>query len=182
MTRPDLAELERPVRQSRFGDPDGNCFEACIATITGIPLEDIPHFLSDDWYAEYRVWLRAKGWNLIWWDAGAGAEPPGIAIASGTSERGLPHSVVYRDGVLTHDPHPSDAGLSELQYWLLLWPCKDAGLLAYIQDLERALESFICAAHRRDPKDTRHSAAYGYSSDTCKAALAALGSSGGTPE
>lgn len=48
-------------------------------------------------------------------------------------------------------------------------------LLAYIRDLERALESFICAAHRRDPNDTRHSAAFGYSSDTCKAAREVLG-------
>ena len=113
--------LERLVRQTRFGNPDGNCLEACIATITGLALEEIPHFLGDDWFADYRGWLGEKGWNVAWWDAGEGAEPSGLAIASGPSVRGLPHSVVYRDGVF-HDPHPSDAGLIEVQYWLLLWP------------------------------------------------------------
>lgn len=109
-----------PIRQTKFGDPDGNCLEACIATITGLELDEIPHFL-DEWYLEYETWLHALGWRMAWWNAGAGGDPPGLAIANGPSFRGLPHSVVYLDGLLYHDPHPSDAGLVEVRYWILLW-------------------------------------------------------------
>ena len=154
-----LEKAATPISQSRFGDPDGNCFEACVATITGIPLDDIPHFLGDDWYAEYRAWLTGKGWNLIWWDAGTGAEPPGIAIASGPSVRGLPHSVVYRDGALAHDPHPSGAGLLELQYWLLLWPAafpelvREVRALRGIAEAAREQRAKVLAAPWRAPWD-----------------------------
>lgn len=109
-----------PIRQTKFGDPDGNCLEACIATITGLELDEIPHFL-EEWYLEYEKWLRGRGWLIAWWNAGAGGDPPGLAIANGPSFRGLPHSVVYLDGLLYHDPHPSDAGLVEVRYWILLW-------------------------------------------------------------
>ena len=79
----------RPVMQTTYGDPGGNCFEACIASITGIELERIPHFLGEGWFEDYVAWLRHAGWNAVWWDAGAGGIPPGFAIASGQPE---PHN------------------------------------------------------------------------------------------
>ena len=109
------------VQQTKFGNPEGNCFEACIATITGIPLEEIPRYLSPDWFAEYRAWLSNKDWHIAWWDVRAGSVPPGLAIASGPSVRGLSHSVVYLNGMFYHDPHPSGLGIGEIQYWMLLW-------------------------------------------------------------
>lgn len=109
-----------PVYQTKFGDPDGNCFEACIATITGIALDEIPHYLDDDWFGSYSAWLREHGWLAAWWEAGTGCEPPGLAIANGVASRGLRHSVVVRDGALAHDPHPEGTGLL-VDQWLALW-------------------------------------------------------------
>ncbi len=109
------------VVQTKFGDPDGNCLEACIATITGIDLVEIPHFL-DDWFEAYSAWLRLRGWCAAWWDSGAGSVPPGVAIAAGPGPRGLRHSVVVRDGNAVHDPHPSGDGLVGVEFWIALWP------------------------------------------------------------
>lgn len=111
----------RPVMQTRYGDPGGNCFEACIASITGIELERIPHFLGEGWFEDYVAWLRHAGWNAVWWDAGAGGIPPGFAIASGPGPRGVRHSVVSLDGELAHDPHPSNASLESVDMWTLVW-------------------------------------------------------------
>jgi len=111
----------REVDQTKFGDPDGDCFEACIASITSIPLDEIPHFLSQNWFEEYRGWLRKQGWKTAWWDAASGSFPQGLAIGNGKAERGLAHSVVCLDGELFHDPYPSRAGLLEVRYWVLLW-------------------------------------------------------------
>lgn len=100
--------------------PNG-CTLACIATLTGIPLDEFPHppeDAGDDWFesAENRnaiqgpmhTVLEKHGWFLchLWKRV-----PVGFAIAGGTSPRGIPHSVVVKDGKLWHDPHPSRAGL-----------------------------------------------------------------------
>lgn len=107
------------VKQTTFGDPDGNCFEACIASITKLPLGEIPHYLGNDWFEQYRDWLLERGWMLAFW---SGDAPPGQCIASGPSPRGIPHSVVYQDGSMLHDPHPSNAGLEIASYFILLFP------------------------------------------------------------
>jgi len=39
------------------------------------------------------------------------AEPDELVFVSGPSPRGVPHQVLYRNGELWHDPHPSRAGL-----------------------------------------------------------------------
>jgi hypothetical protein len=111
-------ELPQRVMQTAFGDPDGNCFEACLASITGMPLADLPHFLEDGWFGDYDNWLRERGWGLIHFGP-AKDVPAGFAIASGPAPRGIMHSAVYRDGVLEHDPHPSGDGL-EVRYWMLV--------------------------------------------------------------
>lgn len=115
-----------PVMQTKFGDPDGNCLEACYATITGIPLDDFPHFLSNAWLFHYRNWLREHGWHLFWAKSGTCDVPPGYAIASGPANRGLDHSVVFLDGHLWHDPHPSGDGLLSIDDWQLIWPTREA--------------------------------------------------------
>lgn len=115
---PDLSA--QFVKQTKFGEPDGNCLEACFATLTGIPLDDIPHFLQATWFFRYRMWLRKRGWHI---EHFAAPTPlPGVAIAGGFSERGIRHSCIYLDGELFHDPHPSNAGLVSVEDYILVWP------------------------------------------------------------
>ena len=52
----------KPVDQTRFGSPDGNCFAACVASLLEIPLEEAPNLMNlDEWYRAFEVWLRPRG-------------------------------------------------------------------------------------------------------------------------
>jgi len=113
--------------QTIFGNKKGNCFAACFASIFEIPLEEIPNFVDVkeswwkgvvDWCAEHGVFpfpvdveqSKKSGWGL----------PPGYTILSGKSPRGdWLHSVVARGGTVVHDPHPSCAGLEDIQECLV---------------------------------------------------------------
>ena len=119
-----------PVRVDQR--PNG-CWAACVATITGIPLDDldqnIPADASEEWFEAHATdlqndmvrKLRARGWRLdyIWRDV-----PRGFAIASGKSPRlaTVQHAVVVRDGCLWHDPHPSRAGILTVESFEVLTP------------------------------------------------------------
>lgn len=133
------------VKQDKFGgvagkDDTGNCFQVCVSTVTGIPLDKVPHFYSmfgeDECDKATRAianWLGGKGFMMAYYpyevvkeglEAGwfyAGSEKEKIVvIATGDSPRGnWKHAVV---GVLDkdaphgwtmiHDPHPSGAGIA----------------------------------------------------------------------
>ncbi len=46
----------------------GDCLPACIATVTGIPLEEIPNFCEGNdyrWLQNMKDWLYKKGWCII---------------------------------------------------------------------------------------------------------------------
>lgn len=127
----------RPIDQTRFGDPDGNCLSACLASLLELPLDEVPHFTGEGWRHRLDEWLAARGqWVLAfappepsslddaaaWLDAAV----RGYAIVSGRSPRGLLHATVWRGGELVHDPHPSRAGLLGVQDVLVLVPLDPA--------------------------------------------------------
>lgn len=102
----------------------GNCVSACVATYLGVELASVPHFIEQD--PEATVDGSAGGigwwWLLVGFMAGHGlwpveldrvedGEPGELLFVAGPSIRGVLHQVLYRDGVLWHDPHPSKAGL-----------------------------------------------------------------------
>lgn len=117
----------KPVHQTIFGDGSGggergNCFAACIASILGLPLDDVPNFCNhENWREEANQWLKQFGLfyvdfaipedqraELIW-------EHAGYHVIIGPAQRGLRHSVVGYKGQGVHDPHPSGAMLLEAQ-------------------------------------------------------------------
>jgi hypothetical protein len=114
----------KPVDQTKFGKPDGNCFAACIASVLEFPLESLPDlstYADDDgaWWLAIQAWIEEntdysyvevaiqdfeesnKFFGNSYW------------IATGKSPRGkdLNHAVVYCQGELVHDPHPDKTGL-----------------------------------------------------------------------
>jgi hypothetical protein len=123
-----MIAVEEPTRIDQR--PNG-CWAACLATITGIPLDELEQTFAADageaWFDENGVnlyndmqqRLRARGWKLF---HTYGAIPKGYAIACGTSPRGLYHAVVVKDGELWHDPHPSRGGLLKVQEYEYLMP------------------------------------------------------------
>ena len=111
----------KPVTQTIFGK-NGNCMTACIASILELPIEIVPHWKTPEhWYEELNKGLHKFGYFLlsfpvrkrdgVWWS------PPNdvVCIAGGMSSRGLGHAVVWCNGHIIHDPHPSHEGIKKIE-------------------------------------------------------------------
>lgn len=117
------------VDQTLFGDGNGDCFRACLATVLGLRPEFVPHFVAkpSSWWTDLGAWLgdrglapfllRRNGWASV--DFPPGFEEQ-IYVGSGVGPRGIRHSCVYRGDDLLHDPHPSREGLAEIDTLLVL--------------------------------------------------------------
>ncbi len=121
-----LVGRQRWIKQTTFYEPDdaenpnkGNCTEAAVASLLGIPLPpkfgpsgDVYDFWTDmdACFATHGFWAMRKDGDY---------QPDGLYLASGPSARGCKHMVVMRAGKLVHDPHPSGAGLLRVEHvWL----------------------------------------------------------------
>jgi len=110
-----------PVKQTRLhNEPEGsigNCWEACIASILELPIEDIPDCADENWWTATQNWLLKNcGAKLLRINnTGEKTILPGpftYYILSGKSPRSdVQHAVVAHRGGIVHDPHPSDDGL-----------------------------------------------------------------------
>lgn len=123
-----------PVTQTRVGFPSGNCTEACIASILGLPLEVVPDLYDpnvdhtqDD--ARHPRWLAMHAWllgrNLKYVQIRL---PPERALAyagealgptvrmmhhllMGYNPDGIGHAVVALGGLMVWDPNPLRRGI-----------------------------------------------------------------------
>jgi hypothetical protein len=107
----------KPVFQTIQGD-NGNCLQACVASIFELPLEEVPHFLEADegWFERFAAWLRERDLVYINYKlTPEGMETNANAMKelgadhyhiiggkSGTSN----HVCVAQFGRIVHDPHP----------------------------------------------------------------------------
>lgn len=108
--------------QTIFGDPDGNCFAACVASILEIDLDPSMPLMDDNWLHNWKRWLDDRGYIVYWWMVGKGDIPDHYAILGGKSPRGeYNHAVVTLYGNIVHDPHPSNEGVLEpLGDWFVI--------------------------------------------------------------
>lgn len=110
--------MSDPIRidQDAFG-VQGNCQSACLAMLLGLPLAEVPNFTleADDAArsAAMHNWLLARGLGLVRVSPSRHAQV-GFYIGGGMSPRGIPHAVIYKDGLLWHDPHPERGGIEKL--------------------------------------------------------------------
>jgi len=124
-----MVELEkhpRWVTQTTFYDPNspnkGNCTEAAVASILNIPLEEVPNFRNegeDNFWDTFEKFLLSKGFFAF---LCPNFHPETLYLASGMSNRGVMHMVVYRDGDLYWDPHPSRSGIDKVEHTYTLIP------------------------------------------------------------
>jgi hypothetical protein len=108
-----VSRAAREVTQTHLaGDPSGipgNCTQAAVASLLGLDLNEVPHFILIDAWLEYLVtWAALRGWTILRYNPD---RPTAFGLASGPSERGVRHMVVMVDGEIAWDPHPSRAGL-----------------------------------------------------------------------
>lgn len=123
-----------PVKQSKLyakdGIHNGNCFAACLASLLEVPLWMVPPFDDmfgrSDWRPRVDEWImRMFSMKLLRWDVGDELEEfPEFYIASGLSQRGVQHSVIYSNGVMVHDPHFSDSGIAKVDWIWYLAPAE----------------------------------------------------------
>ena len=95
-----------------------NCMQCCVSYMLGLPLESVPNFATAGGWDRFASFAESQGYAAVMLPGNHEFEAD--YLASGTTERGTPHMVVMNDGKLVHDPHPSNAGLVEVQcVWLL---------------------------------------------------------------
>jgi len=124
----------KPVMQTRFGNEEGNCFDACLASLLEVPLETIPHLNEENWVDATNAWLM-KEFGCFYFEFEyneAMAFPVlGYHVMSGISPRSpdwprLYHSVIGYQGKMVHDPHPDGTGIKgKIRYGLIV-PCDPA--------------------------------------------------------
>lgn len=129
-----------PIIQTKISSKDGsisgNCFRACIASILEIDIDSIPAFEDMEagkWQIPFMNFLSENGYefegtgrfgnefhdNLFKTYEGV----DGYIIVGGKSPREWVtrgHAVVYKNGEMVHDPHPSGEGLIELENYYMI--------------------------------------------------------------
>jgi hypothetical protein len=107
------------VDQTDFG-ATGNCMSACIASLFNMRVTDVPNFFAthgqepEAWWRGVREWLSRHNYGIMCLDVSESTTLDvyaGYFIVSGMSKRGVNHAVIYRDGVMIHDPHPDRTGV-----------------------------------------------------------------------
>lgn len=113
------------------GATPGNCLQTAVACVLDLPMEEVPHFVAmpeNQWWSAFLLWLSARNLRLSMYaerfsglqvySGGALITGPlnavprsRLVLAQGESERGFRHVVLYQNGKLVHDPHPSGTGL-----------------------------------------------------------------------
>ena len=122
-----------PVFQTDLTFETGNCGEACVASILEISLDDIPSLhnpddsLDGEYYCErLRKFLRKFGMTYIDLELRKEYNPMDFfkdcyVITTGPSPRATEewhrHAVVWRNGKIIHDPHPSGDGLKTIDMY-----------------------------------------------------------------
>ncbi len=113
-----------PVKQTRLGK-NGNCFEASIACLLNLKLEEVPDLLAYEhgpWMEKLNNWL-AKEYKLTYMEVHIPIKEADdffsdkdffhIICGNTTRSTHIKHAVIGRKGKMVHDPHPSNIGLVE---------------------------------------------------------------------
>lgn len=109
----------------------GNCVMACYASYLDLDINHCPQvqWLFDCkkpeffWDKVLQLWLSEHGYKECNYTNEADPITWGHTdyyFAWGPSPRGVNHQVIYKDGKLFHDPHPSKAGILEVEGYITL--------------------------------------------------------------
>ena len=111
-----------PVDQEIESFEDGDCMRACIASLLELPLTTVPNFAENnaanfyEFLTDFLSLYGLKAVDICFADKqGTEAIKDCVLIATGVSPRALnddqKHAVIWLNGKILHDPHPSKAGL-----------------------------------------------------------------------
>ena len=103
---------------------DGQCINACLATLTGVSLKEAPRVYDDEmadgglYLARIRRFLKRHGYGIMGFRGKPESYASATYIAFGDSPRPDNeggHAVIMRGKKMIHDPHPSGDGI--LNHW-----------------------------------------------------------------
>lgn len=105
----------KPVYQTVFDSKNGNCMQACVASIFEVPLEVIPNFMGKGVLHYERIFNAwCKDLSLISFDITPGdtfdfrvvKNHHWIGLVPSVRLEGFDHAVVYKGDQFVHDPIP----------------------------------------------------------------------------
>lgn len=124
-------------RQTRTG-AHGNCFNACVASLLGVPIETVDAELEENnWLEQMDALIHPLGYCFIEWDWDNPERPwhwvgSCYVIATGDGPRGTKHAVIAKHRIdpadgkhcieFVWDPHPDDRYLVKIDYIGVLFP------------------------------------------------------------
>lgn len=132
-------EFGKILPESTTPVENGNCFNACLASIIEVPLKLIPRFQDIpkvQWLTGLTQILIDNGYVLS--GMSFDEAPEGYSIAAGYNKGGkLEHCCVYLNGKLFHDPDPNSNGLEIItQYFIIKKANKSKNVLVKNLDEE----------------------------------------------
>ena len=116
----------RWITQDKFYEPEkglhGNCQQAATASLLGFSLSEVPNFIEqeDGFWQSFWRFVAERGYTCI--ELSGNRHFNCYYLAYGPSARGCSHAVIYRNGELVWDPHPSRLGILSVERVCLLVP------------------------------------------------------------
>lgn len=116
-----------PIKQTILHDPangqHGNCLSAVLASLLHYPIAQIPVFADTTWKSDLNRWLRQFGLAYLELSLADRLENYGIeglhheicGLTQRSGESNTLHACVGLDGVVIHDPHPDNSGLTSTE-------------------------------------------------------------------
>lgn len=110
------------IYQTRYGKKEGNCFQAALASLFELKLEEVPDFCNiystetEEWYKEFLKWLHKKGYSSVPLCYSDIEKCPlryknCILLVTGKNQNGVNHCVVYKNGKPIHNPNKNCKGI-----------------------------------------------------------------------
>ena len=113
-----------------YQELENDCFQACIASILGCNIENIPNCYDngiENFKNKWYEWEKDKPFHLI--DMDLNKDTMGwmkdiVMIAVGKSPRGdYNHCVIMKNNKIIHDPHPDNEGIiGKPLFYTLVFP------------------------------------------------------------
>ncbi len=149
MDKPELkVGVMIPVSQTLFlqEHSQGNCFNACVASILEKDLNEIPNILprqKGSWLDKWKVYLADLNLKLVKYDK---SNPPhDYAIAVGTipyeypsdhprSGKKITHACITLNGIVVHDPFPIKTKGFEISYFYKIEEMTDKEIACHMKN------------------------------------------------
>ena len=122
-----MTEVAQTILLNDPSGRPGNCLQAAVASLLDLELDAVPHFAEStgDWWQDMEMFAQEHGYTMT--QFGPSHEPPVFGLAFGFTNRSSErHAVVYRDGVMVWDPHPSRDGLTTVRTYVDFDPIASA--------------------------------------------------------